>query len=1233
MNGRKKIIIIMIVLFGLLMTTGVSTWIITSQVTFAPGFLEQTELTVTPKEIDINYTSPMTTGDLETAIQNLINPTFTKVGNDGREEEITLIKDTDYTVSLDQFTDNNVTVKSTDKTKTAVAVGSTYLCTMTVTLAPKMAAYKLKESNLTFIARYNTCNVGGNWFTIEKALAEKGDITIAGSDTSGKAQTTFSLLSIDDDAYSDDKKYILDSNATLKVPYNAAGTEYGEGEAYADKIYSALTIPSTVTLTVNGTITIGANFIAGNSNVGKSYNRGVILNNGNIELNANSKLNCYGFLMGGGTVKVKSGATVLDVMRAYDWRGGTASTEMSGKVFPFCNYTIHNNSCFTTIEHGGIYEAVFKTFLDAKIMTMWLHETVCIVGTSTTAAMFVLEENGYIEKTTSSPGSSISQNNSNISYGSNLYNRDKLTIYGNCKDSSISLKKTVLGAGVDITTGVNYPLPIGYMDVEIGSKDGTKTGLLTLNEVSYNVLPTATICVNKNSTINVSNGVNVVFADYAAYSRIHEELDTNSKGGKGDMLSGASSTTPAKFEIYGTVNFFEGTTLGGKIVAGEADGAKLNMASGVGLNPTITLNNDETYTELKATGDFIYYKIGENAAVTSKTVGGSSTIFEANNTYVSFTEGEAGYWAKQNIAVGGTATLPTTDGEETTTVEESIESGETLTAEILSSLGYNPIYTAAAVIDGADLPVDGTVKIYSAFNVTAFDLGVPKYHITYNFNGGILNSAAEKQVKTIAGEDETITLGYDSAKREIVPVYEGADYKYELLGWAKTNENKQEDIITTLNTAEGTSDFTTDSEGNSVATVYAVWNRLHRIVYDANGGELTAAHGDVYVDLKEGDYTLTEASPTRDGFRFIGWAFIQTEDGGYVNLNENDYKLSVALSDIGSGYDKTVYAVWEQLEIVVFDGNGGTITKAPESVLSITISGTQYYGTLPLGATYAIPAATEFTVTYNDASAGKRFIGWAETADATVAATSVDINKKTTTLYAVWEGIYTVYYYDKDNVAQVAKSVDFAGGENYTTLSTLTGNQADLIGWTKEVPDTENGGTMTKTFAPGDLVKFNDLTTDEINGKAVYLTPVWKDWPTVEWKGNTGNCESITVSSGGDNINSGGKAKSGNVITVTIKTNITVDYVGSYYMIGTITITSGEGDNAKTTTISPSKTKGDTTKPTPDPNEHSATVTGFQQANKTGQWYKPTHTQAFITFTFVMPDDNVTINITTNGTA
>ncbi|HRT82298.1 MAG TPA: InlB B-repeat-containing protein, partial [Oscillospiraceae bacterium] len=141
---------------------------------------------------------------------------------------------------------------------------------------------------------------------------------------------------------------------------------------------------------------------------------------------------------------------------------------------------------------------------------------------------------------------------------------------------------------------------------------------------------------------------------------------------------------------------------------------------------------------------------------------------------------------------------------------------------------------------------------------------------------------------------------------------------------------------------------------------------------------------------------------SKNGYNFLGWAPSSTATTPVTSYNFQ-------------ATDSTLYAVWGLITYTVsFDLNGGS-------------------GTTPTSQTGTPGTNVSLPAQGNIQKPGYKFLGWAESSNATVPLNSYQISNSNSTLYAVWELItYTV-------------SFDLNGGSG-TTPSSQTGAPGTSVG-------------------------------------------------------------------------------------------------------------------------------------------------------------------------------------------
>lgn len=165
--------------------------------------------------------------------------------------------------------------------------------------------------------------------------------------------------------------YTIPSGVTLLIPFDEAGTLYTDAPAAIhtaskSKAFRTLTMSEGTSITVNGAISLGGRYYAA---AGGEQGRPVgdygyikMADNSSITVKNGGKLYAWGFISGSGSVLAESGATVYEFYQIADFRGGTASSNMGNKVFPFSQYFVQNIEVPLTLNAGAneqVYTGVY----------------------------------------------------------------------------------------------------------------------------------------------------------------------------------------------------------------------------------------------------------------------------------------------------------------------------------------------------------------------------------------------------------------------------------------------------------------------------------------------------------------------------------------------------------------------------------------------------------------------------------------------------------------------------------------------------------------------------------------------------------------------------------------------------------------------------------------------------------------------------------------------------------
>ena len=167
--------------------------------------------------------------------------------------------------------------------------------------------------------------------------------------------------------------YTIPSGITLLIPFDEAKTCYtatptATRSTAAAKPFRTLTMAegSSITLASGAAISVGGQYYAAQGGAqGKivgPYGFIKMKSGSAITVKSGASLYAWGFISGSGAVTVESGGSVYEWYQVLDFRGGSASSEMGNKVFPFNQYAVQNVEVPLTIYAGAsetVYTAVY----------------------------------------------------------------------------------------------------------------------------------------------------------------------------------------------------------------------------------------------------------------------------------------------------------------------------------------------------------------------------------------------------------------------------------------------------------------------------------------------------------------------------------------------------------------------------------------------------------------------------------------------------------------------------------------------------------------------------------------------------------------------------------------------------------------------------------------------------------------------------------------------------------
>ena len=163
--------------------------------------------------------------------------------------------------------------------------------------------------------------------------------------------------------------YTIPSKVTLLIPFDEAKTCYTSTPTAittypAAKPFRTLTMAagSSLTLANGAAISVGGQYYASSGGqqgrIVGPYGYIKMESGSAITVQSGASLYAWGFISGSGSVTVQSGGSVYEWYQILDFRGGSASSDMGNKVFPFSQYAVQNVEVPLTL-HAGASETVY----------------------------------------------------------------------------------------------------------------------------------------------------------------------------------------------------------------------------------------------------------------------------------------------------------------------------------------------------------------------------------------------------------------------------------------------------------------------------------------------------------------------------------------------------------------------------------------------------------------------------------------------------------------------------------------------------------------------------------------------------------------------------------------------------------------------------------------------------------------------------------------------------------
>ena len=475
------------------------------------------------------------------------------------------------------------------------------------------------------------CTITAKFASKTAALFETGgqpfdDLNKAVAYAQANSQTKITLAS--DGSISGN--YTIPAGITLLIPFDEAGTLYTDAPAAirtapASKPFRTLTMSDGASITVNGAISLGGRYYAaGGSEQGRpvgDYGYIKMAENSSITVKNGGNLYAWGFISGSGSILAESGATVYEFYQIADFRGGSASSNMGNKVFPFSQYFVQNIEVPLTLNAGAneqVYSGVYA------------------MSTTYTTAINFIGDTGMFKVESGSFTKDYDEKADRLVF----------TVNGEAALNTLSLKL----AGMSVNSA-SYVLPITN-NVTINIQSGN----VTINQDAA-LLAGVEVNIAEGAGLTVANGKNIYFYDsdewnsdnfvwgpckfksvaYApgkAYNRSNNDL----VDAKMDV-NGSVTAIGAIYTTKGGANICSSNGTGKYIQQGAPGTATATYQYNANGNSAVTIpitaaklhNADGTYTETSSAsaGDVINYVNGVwgGEAPTELTV-----TFEANGS-------------------------------------------------------------------------------------------------------------------------------------------------------------------------------------------------------------------------------------------------------------------------------------------------------------------------------------------------------------------------------------------------------------------------------------------------------------------------------------------------------------------------------------------------------------------------------------------------------------------------
>ena len=283
--------------------------------------------------------------------------------------------------------------------------------------------------------------------------------------------------------------YTIPSGITLLIPFDEAKTCYtatptATRSTAAAKPFRTLTMAegSSITLASGAAISVGGQYYAApggsKGTIVGPYGFIKMESGSAITVQSGANLYAWGFISGSGSVTVQSGGSVYEWYQVLDFRGGSASSDMGNKVFPFNQYAVQNVEVPLTI-HAGASETVYTAVYAIRKI-------------NPTSIPFIADD-GMFRLVSGSLTKAYDGSTDRVIY----------TVNGEAEVNSLNLKL----AGMSVSSS-SYVLPLTN-NMTINLTSGSK---LTVNQTAA-LLPGVQASIAKGAELVVPSGKSIYIYD------------------------------------------------------------------------------------------------------------------------------------------------------------------------------------------------------------------------------------------------------------------------------------------------------------------------------------------------------------------------------------------------------------------------------------------------------------------------------------------------------------------------------------------------------------------------------------------------------------------------------------------------------------------------------------------------------------------------------------------------